>query len=43
MTDIDDLTHAFIAAHPVDAARELERLDGPDVAALFEQAMKNKK
>lgn len=38
MTDIDDLTHAFIAAHPVDAARELERLDGPDVAALFEQA-----
>lgn len=38
MTDLDDLTQAFVAAHPADAARELERLDDEDVAALFEQA-----
>ncbi len=38
VTELDDLTHAFVAAHPVDAARELERLDAHDVAALFEQA-----
>jgi magnesium transporter len=38
VTDLDDLTQAFVAAHPVDAARELERLDEQDVAALLEQA-----
>ena len=38
VTELDDLTHAFVAAHPVEAARELERLDEHDVAALFEQA-----
>lgn len=38
MTDLDELTKAFVVAHPVDAARELERLDEQDAAALFEQA-----
>lgn len=38
MREIDELTHAFLEAHPVDAARELERLPGGDVAALFERA-----
>lgn len=38
MTDLDELTQAFVAAHPVEAARELERLEEADVAALFEQA-----
>ena len=36
MTELDDLTHAFVAAHPVDAARELERLDTAQAAALFD-------
>ena len=37
MSDLDDLTHAFVAAHPLDAARELERLEIAEAAALFEQ------
>lgn len=38
MTEVDDLTRAFVAAHPVEAARELERLDAADAAALFARA-----
>jgi len=38
VADLDDLTRAFVATHPVDAARELERLDDADVAALLERA-----
>ncbi len=38
MTELDDLTHAYVAAHPIDAARELERLDAAEAAALFDQA-----
>ncbi len=37
MTELDDLTHAYVAAHPVDAARELERLEVAEAAALFDQ------
>ncbi len=37
MAELDDLTHAYLAAHPVDAARELERLAPAEVAALLAQ------
>ncbi len=37
MTELDDLTHAFVSTHPVAAARELERLDATEAAALFAQ------
>ena len=38
MADPDLLSHAFLAAHPDDAARVLEQLPGEDAAALFERA-----
>ncbi len=38
MPELDELTHAYLRAHPVDAARELERLPAGDVAALFGHA-----
>jgi magnesium transporter len=37
MADPDVLSHAFLAAHPEAAARELERLPGVEAAALFER------
>lgn len=37
MAELDDLTHAYLAAHPVDAARELERLAPAEAAALLAQ------
>ncbi len=38
MPELDDLTLAYLQAHPIDAARELERLSAQDVTALLEQA-----
>jgi magnesium transporter len=38
MADPDLLTNAFLASHPAEAARVLERLPGEDAAALFERA-----
>jgi magnesium transporter len=35
MADAEDLTHAFVDAHPVDAARVLESLPASEAAALF--------
>ena len=35
MINLDDLTHAYLAAHPLDAARELERLPALSVAQLL--------
>jgi magnesium transporter len=35
MADAEDLTHAFVDTHPVDAARVLEALPATEVAALF--------
>ncbi len=37
MADAEDLTHTFLDAHPVDAARELATLAATDAAALFER------
>lgn len=37
MADAEDLTHTFLDAHPVDAARELATLSATDAAALFAQ------
>jgi magnesium transporter len=37
MADAEDLTHTFLDAHPVDAARELATLPSTDAAALFAQ------
>lgn len=37
MADPDTLTHAFLAAHPADAARVLERLSAAEAAALFDR------
>lgn len=37
MADPDVLTHAFLVAHPSDAARVLERLAPAEAAALFER------
>lgn len=37
MAELDDLTYAYLAAHPVDAARELERLAPAEVAELLAQ------
>ncbi|MEP7275777.1 MAG: hypothetical protein ABI812_05430 [Betaproteobacteria bacterium] len=38
MAEPDVLTHAFLAAHPQDAARVLEQLPSDDAAALFDSA-----
>jgi Mg/Co/Ni transporter MgtE len=38
MADLDVLTNAFLAAHPADAARVLDRLPAAETAALFERA-----
>ena len=35
MASADTLTIAFLEAHPARAARVLERLPGPEAAALF--------
>ncbi|MCG6875199.1 MAG: CBS domain-containing protein [Betaproteobacteria bacterium] len=35
MADAEDLTHTFVDAHPVDAARVLEALPATEAAALF--------
>jgi magnesium transporter len=35
MADAEDLTHTFVDAHPVDAARVLESLPATEAAALF--------
>jgi len=37
MAELDLLTNAFLASHPEDAARVLERLPEADAAALFER------
>lgn len=37
MADAESLTLAFVTAHPVEAARILERLNALDAAALFER------
>ncbi len=37
MADAEDLTHTFLDAHPVEAARELATLPATDAAALFER------